>query len=276
MKKFWKTVKDNLVTLASFIIVFPIVFLFVLILTSDAKFSDFFTMERVSYLKNRDPRITRDIVVDTTQICNEGGIKTLAENLIEKIAAKRPKWRFIVLIPKDALHGGFPRLAPYDNVKFLNVQLENNKIFLFMRNISNFLTFGLFRDKITQLWFYNNIYIDDKCDLFFDPYAEMNINDFSIPKISLIHDLAYIDLPMTKTIDGYKWIKANSKAILEYSQKIITVSNFSKKRIMEEYKVDDNFVRSIPIRLADRITAESKNFSSAISKKYDLTKGAYL
>ncbi|MDR1982531.1 MAG: glycosyltransferase family 4 protein [Holosporaceae bacterium] len=272
-----KDIRNNIVCIIVFIVVFIVNSLITLILMSDAKFSDFFTTGRISCLENRDANITRDIVVDNTSIRDEGGIKTLAENLIGLMAAKRPHWRFIVLIT-DGFHDNFSRLRTHRNVKFLHVHTKYSSAFLLLRNIMNFLTLGLFHDKITQLIFYNTICTDDKCDLFFDPYAEFAVNDFSIPKVSLIHDLSYLDLPECWLPKTKQWRKNNSELIIQNSKKIITISNFSRKRIIDLYKVNEDFVEGIPICLARRISNKrpTANFVNSTLKKYDLIKNNYL
>jgi glycosyltransferase involved in cell wall biosynthesis len=278
LKKRWKNIKNNTVCAIVFIVVFLTMSQISLIFLSDAKFSDFFTGGRVSCLKNRDASITRDIIVDSTNIREDGGIKTLTENLIGLMAVKRPHWRFIMLISNDSFHDNFSKLKVHSNIKLLYVRAKYSEGFLSLRNTMNFLTLGLLSDKITQLIFYNTICLDHECDLFFDPYAEFAINDFSIPKVSLIHDLSYLDLPECWLPEAKKWRENNAPLIIRNSKKIITVSDFSKRRILDLYKVNEDFVAEIPIRLADRIsnTNPTVDFVASTLKKYDLVKNNYL
>ncbi|MDR2157986.1 MAG: glycosyltransferase family 4 protein [Holosporaceae bacterium] len=262
--------------ICSFFATFSIVSILTLVALSDAKFSDFFTTGRVSHLKNRAANISKDVVVDVSSIQYDGGIKTLTENLIGAMAQKRPHWRFI-LLTSDNFHDNFSKLKKYDNVKFLYARAKYNKVFLSLRNAVNFLTLGLFRDKITQLTCYNTICLDDKCDLFFDPYAEIAVNDFSIPKVSLIHDLAYLDLPQYWLPDMIEWRKIVSNLIIQSSKKIITISEFSKQKIINSYRVNKDQIAVIATRLARRISHSNLNadFANSILKKYGLDKRNY-
>ncbi|MDR0555426.1 MAG: glycosyltransferase family 4 protein [Holosporaceae bacterium] len=259
----------------SFLIVFPISVLLALILMSDAKFSDFF-VSRISLLENRASNITRDIVVDTICISDHGGIKILTENLIKLMAIKRPNWRFIVILGHK--HCQFSKLLHLNNVIFVSLSSpQNNGISLFLRNLINILTLGLCRDKVIQLCCYNTLCFDDKCDLFFDPYAEMQPNDFSLPKISIIHDLAYVDIPDCNTPEFCSWLAKIGYLIIKSSSKIITISNFSKQRIMQRYNLSTDEVKMIYNCLVNRITFHpTANFINSCLGKYDLEKGNYL
>ena len=69
----------------------------------------------------------------------------------------------------------------------------------------------------------------------------------------------------------------NAKRIVEFSKKILTVSNFSKKRIMEAYHVDENFIKTIHIRLANRIAEEkSVQYEQQTLDKFSLKSKKYL
>ncbi|MDR1235735.1 MAG: glycosyltransferase family 4 protein [Holosporaceae bacterium] len=145
-----------------------------------------------------------------------------------------------------------------------------------MRNIIDFLTLGLLHDKITQLCFYNTVCIDNKCDLFFDPYAERAINDFSIPKVSLIHDVIYFDHPVFRASSTGRWIENVSDSIIKFSGKIITVSDFSKQKIIKYHRVKEDLVKVIHIRPNIIKSDVSPDFTDSVLKKYELKKNNYL
>jgi glycosyltransferase involved in cell wall biosynthesis len=145
-----------------------------------------------------------------------------------------------------------------------------------VRNIIDFLTLGLLHDKITQLCFYNTVCIDNKCDLFFDPYAERAINDFSIPKVSLIHDVLYLDHPIFKESGAGRWMKNVSGSITEFSKKIITVSNFSKQKIIEHHRVKEDLIKVIHIHPNIIKSDVSPDFTDSVLKKYELKRNNYL
>ena len=150
-----------------------------------------------------------------------------------------------------------------------------------VRDALNFATFGIFRDQITQLLYYDNIYFNkNSCSLFFDPYAELIVNDYSsVPKISLIHDLLYRDIPeyFGATKSELEDLKNNSEKIVEYSKKLLTVSEFSKERIIKNFGVNADFVQAIHIKLANRIKKDrSPQFTQATLEKFKLKEKEYL
>lgn len=284
-----KLIRRILVVFCSIFFFFVLLFC-ELIMLSGATFRDFFTSERVSILKDRPANITKDIVVDTCGVKDSGGIKMLIENLIDGIGEKRPNWRFTVVASKGIIH---PFHFKNKNAKTIYIDYSASESLLLVRDFLNFISFGLFRDQISQLLFYDTILFNKKsCNLFFDAYADFIINDFSsVPKVSLIHDVCYLD-----SYDNLKRLKSpialklargameitgfraqNAKRIVEFSKKILTVSNFSKKRIMEAYHVDENFIKTIHIRLANRIAEEkSVQYEQQTLDKFSLKSKKYL
>ena len=262
-----------------------------LIMLSNASFRDFFTNERVSVLKDRPEGVTKDIVVDACGVKDSGGIKMLIENLIDGIGEKRPNWQFTVIASKGIIH---PLHFKNKNARAIYIDYSASESLLLVRDFLNYISFGLFRDQISQLLFYDTIIFNKQsCNLFFDAYADFIINDFSsIPKISLVHDICYLDsydnLRRLKSPIALKLARCsmgiltglreqNAKKIVEFSKKILTVSNFSKKRIMEAYRVDNSFVKTIHIRLANRIAKEeSKQFEQQTLDKFLLKTKKYL
>ncbi|MBR1734168.1 MAG: glycosyltransferase family 4 protein [Alphaproteobacteria bacterium] len=247
-----------------------------LILCSKASFSDFFTTGKVSALNDRPKNITKNIVVDTLGISTNGGIKTLTENVINSVALKRPDWYFTVLGRPDIEQ---PFNFRGNNIKIVYVDYSCSKFLIKVRDILNTVTGGYFRDQIMQLLFYDNILFNkSSCDLFFDPYAEFVINDYSVPKISLIHDILYFDAIKKNGIDDtLEWKLKNAKAIINSSKKIITVSDYSRKHIIESYNVPDDFVKTIHIKLAHRIKEKrSPEFEESVLKKFRINDKKYL
>lgn len=251
-----------------------------LIVCSKASFHDFFTTEQVSTLKDRPSSIKKDIIVDACGINGScSGIKALTENIINGICKKRPDWRFVILGNSDIER---PFEFSHKNVKVIYINYCClTKPLMLIRDILSFATFGIFRDQITQLLCYDNIYFNENsCDLFFDPYAELIVNDYSsVPKISLIHDLLYRDIPeyFGAKKSELEDLKSNSRKIVEYSKKLLTVSEFSKERIIENFGVDSNFVQAIHIKLANRIKKErSQEFMQTTLEKFKLREKEYL
>lgn len=287
----WKKLMRRILVGFSYIFLFFALLFCELIMLSNASFRDFFTNERVSILNNHSPGITKYIIVDTCGVKDSGGIKMLVENLIDGIGEKRPNWRFTVIASKEIIH---PFHFKNKNAKTIYIDYSMSESLLFVRDFLSFISFGLFRDQISQLLFYNTIIFNKQsCNLFFDAYADFIINDYSsIPKISLVHDICYLDSydnlrrlksPIAKklarcSIEILTSLRSkNALKIVEFSKKILTVSNFSKKRIKEAYHVNDNFIKTIHIKLANRIAIEkSRKFEKQVLNKFSLRTKKYL
>lgn len=254
---------------------------------SEASFCDFVDFKGIYISKKlRSNSFSRTIIVDCVAINkNNGGISILAKSIIKGICKKRPDWCLIVLCgvqEKQFFHFNAP------NVKVIPTKYSYlHEPLRLIRSILNLFTFWYFEDQITQLLCYNNIYFNSaSCDLFFDPYAELTINDYkSIPKISLIHDLLYKDMPECFTDDRSKLdeISKNGLRILRDSSKIVTVSNFSKKRIENNFQKElsrvnrsSRLIQVIPIRLGNRLPEKKENIAElAILNKFGLKKQKY-
>ena len=97
------------------VVMFTIISLCMLILYSDATFKNVFTCGRVSILQTQKS-YSNEIVIDTSYLLTNGGVKNLTEKLIAGIASKRPKWRLIILTNKNALHDKFKNLRQEEYV----------------------------------------------------------------------------------------------------------------------------------------------------------------
>ena len=253
-------------------VMFTIISLCMLILYSDATFKDVFTCGRVSILQTQKS-YSNEIVIDTSYLLTNGGVKNLTEKLIAGIASKRPKWRLIILTNKNALHDKFKNLTNVENIKIISVCSNYNYFCdFYMREFYNLLTCGILRDKLTQLFAYNNICIDNKIDLLWDPCGEFALNDFALPTVHTFHDLAYIDLPYCFTDTRRNWLIKNAKRIIKHDTKIITVSDFTKRRMTKFFHRKD--IEVIPICLAQRIKGRGQT-NQQILQRFDLVPRKY-
>lgn len=274
MKKLKKLLR-KLSRFVLFMIIFVILILCELILCSKATFRDFFTTEKVSALNDRPKYIAKNIVVDALGISTNGGIKTLTENVINGIAEKRPNWYFTVLGRPDIEQ---PFNFKGNNIKIVYVDYAFSRPLITICDILNIVTFGFFHDQLMQLLFYDNILFNkSSCDLYFDPYAEFVVNDYSIPKVSVIHDILYFDVLKNFSNESVLWRKINAPKIVRSSKKIITVSDYSRAKIIDAYDLNDDFVQTIHIKLADRMKGhKTPEFEKSILEKFKLNAKKYL
>ncbi|MDR1375499.1 MAG: glycosyltransferase family 4 protein [Holosporaceae bacterium] len=259
------------------VLAFAIACLFLLgVLLSNAKLADIFTSTRIETLKNRPPEFTRDIVIDLSFNRSRGGVKTLTENIIAGIAQKRPTWR-ILLILSDYSDRDYHKLDRFQNVKLIKAKMQYD----FLKNIIfstlNLFTFDTLRWLFDQIIFFNEIVVDDKCDLYWKNDCTSSLLEFPHHKISTIHDMVYLDDTPCKR---GRFTKLFGNAIIKSirnDDQIITVSNFSQKRILDEFNIPESRVKMIHIKLAKRIHKSiPKKQQAETLGKYRIGKDKYL
>ncbi|MCR5225097.1 MAG: glycosyltransferase family 4 protein [Alphaproteobacteria bacterium] len=180
-----------------------------------------------------------------------GGITCLTENIIKQIAQTKQRWSFTLLLRKE--NRVLSELLQLKNVKAIKVSDAFGYAKDLIFNLLNVPTFGLARDKLMQLVYYGNIFLNDNPDVFWDPVGGRTVNNFSIPKITTIHDTLEIDQSEFFKRKLVNQIKERNFQGLKNSYKIITVSEFTKKRIIDVYGIKNDKICVIPIRLAKRV-----------------------
>jgi glycosyltransferase involved in cell wall biosynthesis len=247
-----------------------------LLIQTKSPLRDIFTANRISILENRPANITKDIIVDMSSLYVPGGISTLTKYLLIDIAKKRPNWRLIVLISRNEKH--MYELPKNTNIKTIEV---NSFICLptFIKRILNPKAFDFFHDKLEQLLHFDKIFLDYNCDLVWDPVGDSSFCNFvTVPRISTIHDIACFDVdPKFFSPRGLRYrSRLCTENAIDFSKKIITVSEFSQKRICDKFHVSKDFVKHIPIKLGTRIYSDANaKRSSVILNKYKLKPQKY-
>ena len=253
------------------------IMLLALLVVSNPTLNDIFATgsERVMALNGRSSMIKRDIIVDASLLDRTGGVTILTKNIIQKVALKRPDWRFNILLYHQ--NPALLELGSLDNVNFIMTVPQYSLFCEALFKIFNYATFGFFKDKLMQLIYYDTIFLDNRCDLFWDPNGSGAICDFDLPKVTTVHDLVPVEKPEFFEKERADWIKRRFVESVKSSEKIITVSNFSKNKIIERYGVKDDFVQVIPIRLANRLHFElSKEDVDETMKKFDIAPKKYM
>ena len=261
-----------------FISFFTLTCFICLIIRTKNPIEDVFTTGRISILKNRPANITRDIIIDISTPPSQGGIMTLTRELIWNIAKKRPNWRLLILISPDENDKSIYNLPKDDNIKLIEV---SNFVCLFMllKRILNPKALGLFHDKLEQLLHYDRIFCDRNCDLIWDPIGDCCFCNFvTVPRISTIHDIACFDVdPKFFATKGHRYrARLYTESAIHFSKKIITVSEFSQKRICDKFHVSKDFVKYIPIKLGTRVYSNKNSKKCAtVLNKYKLKPQKY-
>lgn len=261
----------------SFLRVLSIVFLIFIFSLGGIALNHFITND--NSIKNINAE--KIILVDATEFLLGGGIYTLTKNIVQEISKKRPKWKFIIAYPKDTddkwwrsimnehiipLHikKSVPTLAcfyyAFDIFEFCSGLI--NKLPKSMRNIIGKMKFFLMYSQ----------WLPD-IDLLFDPATTTCINNFYFDRITIIHDLLYHYIP--NLTPHYEFSKKATEAAIKNSNEIITISKFSRDRIIDRF--DCKNINMIYTRLPKRLDREiSYSESTLVLNKYNLKKFEYI
>ncbi len=266
----WKFV-EILVSLIFFILISFIS----LCAISKSSWHDIFTNGRITELDDRPKQFEKDIVVNAAHLGKMGGVWTLTNNILTNMAKKKPNWRFLIAI-HEKLKDDYR--IPLPNVQHIYVSMNYTKLMEWLYKLLKFITADRYRDKLLQLCFYDRIFLDSKCDLLWDPSGEDTINKFTIPSVATIHDLALFDLHKSFVVENHiSWGKERIATSALNSKKIITVSEFSKRRIVEKFGLQWDAVKVIPIRLGKRVfNPVEENVIQSTLEKYKLQDKNYL
>lgn len=216
-------------------------------------------------------KFTKTIVVDATLLMGKGGISFLTKFIIKNVAQKRTDWRFVVIVSQDT--------ADFlDDLESVNIELQKVKTcyfapFVYAFEFLNFLTLKHFNNELVQFFFFDRVVVDKNCDIIWYPEANIDYLRFDIPKIVTIHDLIAKELPFCVSYDA-EYIFDCVSRLAKSALKIITVSNFSKNKIMNYISIDEWKIKVIPIE----IFLKRADFSDEdmILTKYKLSKEKYL
>ncbi|MDR1361727.1 MAG: glycosyltransferase family 4 protein [Holosporaceae bacterium] len=247
--------------------IFAFVLFIYLVASSSASFSDVF--------RKKTSLPGKVVLVDASYLVIDGGITTLTSAVLRGMAKKRTDWTFIIFA-SDVSNSEFKKLSKFKNIKLITSYFNKNGFKIVAATILDFLTIHLFSDVISQLAFYNDIILQQNYDLCWIPDCSATFINLPGPKISTIHDCAHIDVADSLPKNNTEWAHEHVLKASVDADKIITVSNFSKKRIMEEYGVSDDRCKVIYVRLAKRVDRKFSNDQTlSVMGKYGLQKGEY-
>lgn len=120
--------------------------------------------------------------------------------------------------------------------------------------------------------------LGQKIDLMWVPDPRPTPLSKDVPKITTVHDLAFERFPQHFSWRSRLWFKVvNPKREIETSEKIIAVSEFTKKELEDVYGVDpakiEVVLEAIPGNLSPVLKEETLE---VVRKKYDLPKDYFL
>lgn len=191
------------------------------------------------------------VVIDLTSLAdNFSGIERYALNIAKEILMVDRKNNY-VLIFKNNIHSNFKVFEKFANITFKVIEGKNK----------------LFFNQITLPYFLKKIKADKYLFLAFPSPIMFRSKGI----INTIHDLTCFDYPKTMKLNSRIYFKHSINNAIKVSERIITVSQFSKKRIEEKYSYDKidivyNGISEVFINY------NYQKDSCDISKKYNLPK----
>ncbi len=231
--------------------------------------------------KNTIQNPEKVVLVDVTGIEDPGGVYILSKYLVQKIAEKRPNWKLLVFHTDETNHlwdsltknnvVSFHAIKNYPVIGFLHSTLDifellPNFVQNFSKSVQHFL------GKLKFFFLYSR-WIPN-IDLIFDPVTTYGINNFYYPRVTIIHDMLYYDIPTH--LFQYKISSSATKFAAKYSDQIITISRFTKRRIIDVFDIDESKIHLIYTQLSKRLDDFDAKNASEILKKYALTSNNYI
>ncbi|OGV25824.1 MAG: hypothetical protein A3F18_06110 [Legionellales bacterium RIFCSPHIGHO2_12_FULL_37_14] len=123
----------------------------------------------------------------------------------------------------------------------------------------------------------NTFMYKKKLDLLFCPFTAPNVATSKVPTICLIYDLQYKTYPEFFSPAECAQRDANFLAAVKKADFLVTISEYTRKTVLEHARVDENKVKTIYIqgnRLANYFNKSEEE--ELILAKYTLIKGQYL
>ena len=182
------------------------------------------------------------------------GVSEYSYNLIQKIIEKDRKNEYILYFNSFAPKNLKIKFFEYQNVKIVQTRYPN-KFF-------NYVMQNLFKhpciDKILG-----------KVDLFFSPHLNFYNYTRAPKKIITIHDLSFIRYPEFFSLRKNLWHKMiNIKKTLRKYDKIIAVSNNTKKDLMELFSIPESKIQVIYSGIEDNLQKISGQELNLIKNNY--------
>lgn len=186
-----------------------------------------------------------------------GGIESYIRNLLDGFLELENKNEYILILAKD-------------NSETFNKYFKDSR---FNKIICNIESSKVAKRIIWQNLMLNNILKKCKAEICFEPiYSKPFITSKSIKFITTIHDLQALHYPQYFSKVKYYWLKYSWKRALKTSDKIIAISNFVKKDIVDKYDIQPNKIKVIynPIVISNEVV----DFGE-LEKKFAIEKNEY-
>ena len=202
------------------------------------------------------------VVVDLTPLLpggENGGAKPMTLELIRRMASSSPKTKFILL----TLRRAFGELAAFKQPNVQVVMVDD-------------LPSKTFRSK-PKPGIPNRGSLVRRLggSVLFCPFTAPSFAQAGIPTVSVIYDLQYADYPQYFEGPDRSQRHRNFTEACRRADRLICISDFVRRRVLEESGLPQERVTTVRIQLAHRLPALAPEVSAAVLARLQLTPGRY-
>lgn len=202
------------------------------------------------------------IAIDLTALAfNFSGVERYALNISKTMIENNNEDMFYLLFCNE-IHKEYHEICQKENVKYFIVKAQKSKMSkLYMFQVKNLVALKKMKaDRYVFLAFAPPVF-----------FHESNM-------ITTIHDLGYFDCPKM-----WKWYvtlygKCKICAAIRHSKKIVTVSEYTRKRLIDMFKYNKGQINVIYNAVDKRFNDQKieKDVKEALTSKYKLPENSFL
>jgi glycosyltransferase involved in cell wall biosynthesis len=203
------------------------------------------------------------VVVDLTPLLpggENGGAKPMTLELIRRMASSSPKTKFILLTLKRT----FDELAAFKqpNVEVVLVEEERRTRIFWSKLRPAIPNRGSLVRRLGG-------------DVLFCPFTAPSFAQAGIPTVSVIYDLQYADYPQYFEKRARSQRRQNFAEACRRADRLVCISDFVRRRVLEESGLPQERVTTVRIQLAHRLPALAPEVSASVFARLQLTPGRY-
>lgn len=237
----------------------------------------------------------KKIAVDLTPILpggSNGGARIFVLELVSNLAKILPKTQFLLLVNKisqdelGSLDDKNISMVLVDSpLKRFQSDKNHSTLILYLRKLIAPLPLTLKQKLKSLLNKIRNIFPQRRpiaasqnqqfADVLFCPFTRPTYYMQGVPTVSVIYDLQYKKYPEFFSCSDVMHRDETFELASLYSSKIICISDYTRKKVIETGKVDPNKVQTILLQMANRALNHA-HFDENLFLKYEIKQKAYL
>lgn len=234
-----------------------------------------------SRLTRGDDTVLR-VVVDLTPLlpgAENGGAKPMTLELIKRMASRSPETQFILL----TLTRSLDELAAFKQHNVQVVEVVDEAISLDPYAMRRVRTRRDLERRTRTFWSKLRWSIPDQAPLvrrlggsvLFCPFTAPFFASTEIPTVSVIYDLQYADYPQYFEEQNRSQRQQNFTEACRRADRLVCISDFVRRRVLEESGLPPERVTTVRIQLAHRLPVPAPEVSMPVLARLRLTSERY-